>query len=56
MVSDFLVAHPPGPFFSLSQEEFDLAAEQYPSLNSDSNDLNFVNFSTAAGINVGQDG
>ena len=56
MVSNFLVAHPSGPFFSLSQEEFDLAAKQYPSLNSNSNDLNFVNFSAAAGINVGQDG
>ena len=29
MVSDFLVAHPSGPFFSLSQEEFDFAAKQY---------------------------
>ena len=56
MVSDFLVAHPSGPFFSLSQEEFDLAAKQYPSVKSDKNDLNFVNCSATAGINVGQDG
>ena len=56
MVSDFLVAHSSGPFFSLSQEEFDLVTKQYRSLNSDSNDLNFVNFSATAGINVGQDG
>ena len=56
MVSDFLVAHPSGPFFLLSQEEFDLAAKQYPSLKSDNNDLNFVNCSATAGINVGQGG
>ena len=56
MVSDFLVAHPSGTFFSLSQEEFDLAGKQYPSLKSDNNDLNFVNCSATAAINVGQDG
>ena len=55
MVSDFLVAHPSGPFFALSQEEFDLAAKQYPGLKSDNNDLNFVNCSATAEINVGQD-
>ena len=48
MVSDFLVAHPSGSLFSLSQEEFDLAAKQYPSLKSDNNDLNFVNCSATA--------
>ena len=56
MVSDFLVVHLSGPFFSLSQEEFDLAAKQYPSSKSDNNDLNFVNCSATVGINVGQDG
>ena len=56
MVSDFLVAYPSGPFFSLPQEEFDLATKQYPSLKSDNNDLNFVNCSATSGINVGQDG
>ena len=56
IVSVFLVAHPSGPFFSLSQEEFDLAARQYPSLKSDNNDLDFVSCSATAGISVGQDG
>ena len=56
MVSDFLVAHPSGPCFSLSQEEFDLAAKQYLSLKSDNNELNFVNCSAIAEIHVGQDG
>ena len=55
-VSEFLVTHPSGPFFSLSQEKFDLATKQYPSLKSDNNNPNFVNFSAAAGVNVGQDG
>ena len=56
MVSDFLVAHLSGPCFSLSQEEFDLAAKQYPSLKSDINDLNFIKCSVIARVNVGRDG
>ena len=32
MVSDFLVAHPSCPFFSLNEEEWEKAIEKYPSL------------------------
>lgn len=32
MVSDFLVVHPNSPFFSLTEDEWKLAVETYPSL------------------------
>lgn len=54
MVSDFLVAHPSGPFFSLSESEFRRASKRYPALSVD-NDLNYVERSATAGINVGYD-
>ena len=55
MLSDFLVQHPSGPFFSLSDGEFKRACRKYPSLIQ-SNDLNYAGNSATAGINVGQDG
>lgn len=30
MISDFLVQHDTGPFFSLSQEQYDNAVAKYP--------------------------
>lgn len=54
MVSDFLVSHPSGPFFSLSATEFRKAAKQYPALSID-HDLNYVERSATVGINVGHD-
>ena len=53
MISDFIVAHPTGPFFCLSKTEFDCAAKKYPDLLSDT-DLSFIPYSATAGINVGQ--
>ena len=55
MLSDFMVQHPSGPFFSLSHAEFKRACEKYPSLLS-AGDLNYVENLATAGINVGQDG
>ena len=55
MVSDVLGAPPFGPFFLLSQEEFDLVAKQYLSFSSDNNKLHFVNCSTTSKINARQD-
>ena len=55
MLSDFLVEHPSGPFFSLSEAEFKRACRKYPSLISP-NDLNYAEYSATAGINVGQEG
>ena len=54
MVSDFLVQHPPGLFFSLSDVEFRRACNKYPSLAS-SHNLNYLEHSATARINVGQD-
>jgi hypothetical protein len=35
MVSDFLVQHPSGPFFSLSESEYQKALVKYPQLDSE---------------------
>ena len=55
MVPNFLVQHPSGPFFSLSDVEFKRACNKYPSLAS-SHDLNYMEHSATTGINVGQYG
>ena len=55
MVSDFIVQHPSGPFFSLSDAEYSRACKKYPTLMS-LNDLAYVGNSATAGINVGQEG
>ena len=54
-LSGFLVQHPSGPFFSLSDVEFKRACNKYPSLAS-SHDLNYMEHSATAGIRVGHDG
>ena len=36
MISDFLVCHPSGLFFSLSESEFMIASKVYPNLLDDS--------------------
>lgn len=56
MISDFLVQHPSGPFFSVSEKEYDAATRCYPELLSDSIGLKFDDYSARAGINVGEDG
>ena len=33
MVSDFLVEHPTGPFFRLSEKEYEQALAKYPDLD-----------------------
>ena len=46
MVSDFLVQHPSGPFFSLSETEYDKALVKYPQVSNPSNALVLIhNFS-----------
>jgi hypothetical protein len=52
MVSDFLVAHPSGPYFSLSKTEFERATTRYPQSLSGTN-LSFLDYSATAGIHVG---
>jgi len=55
MISDFLVQHPSGPFFSLSDAEYRKAVKRFPTLSS-SDDLNYVQNSATAGIDVGVEG
>jgi hypothetical protein len=54
MVSDFLVQHPSGPFFSLNDIEWNEAIKKYPSLD-EINDVEYVERSATASINIGTD-
>lgn len=54
MISDFLVQHPSGPFFELSDDEWKLAIAKYKSLSVDS-DVNYLSRTATASINVGID-
>lgn len=55
MVSDFLIAHPEGPFFSLTTAEFEAATKKFPKLLEPS-DISFVANSASAGLRVGYEG
>jgi hypothetical protein len=52
MCSDFLIMHPSGPFFSLTDKEYAQALKKYPELNDDS-DILYEKNSASASINVG---
>jgi hypothetical protein len=54
MVSDFLVQHPSGPFFSLNEAEWKDAIKKYPNLDQ-LNDIEYVKRSVTASINIGTD-
>ena len=54
MVSDFLVQHPSGSFFELSEEEWKQAVAKYKSLSVDSH-VNYVDRTATASINIGTD-
>ena len=54
MVSDFLVQHPSGPFFELSEEEWKQAVAKYKSLSVDSH-VNYVDRTATVSINIGTD-
>ena len=56
MISDFLVRHPSGPFFSLSEKEYSEAMQYYPSLSTDTVSSIYDDCSARAGINVGGQG
>ena len=55
MISDFIVQHPSGPFFSLSDAESALAVKKFPSL-SNLDGINYLKNSASAGISVGEEG
>ena len=56
MISDYLVQHPLGAFFSLSEKEYNQATICYPSLLSDLSDISYDGYSATVGISVGEQG
>ena len=52
MCSDFLVMHPSGPFYSLTDKEYAKAAEKYPTLNDDQ-DMSYETNGACATMDVG---
>ncbi|CAF4346076.1 unnamed protein product [Didymodactylos carnosus] len=54
MLSDFLVAHPSGPFFALTHSEYLAAKLEYPTLEIQGESM-FRDNSASAGITVGKD-
>ncbi|CAF1409850.1 unnamed protein product [Didymodactylos carnosus] len=54
MISDFLVHHPSGPFFELSEDEWKQAVAKYKSLNDDA-DVNYIRRTATASINIETD-
>ncbi|CAF4402376.1 unnamed protein product, partial [Didymodactylos carnosus] len=54
MISDFLVQHPGGPIFELSENEWKEATAKYITLSVDS-DVNYIDRTATASINIGTD-
>ncbi|CAF1656724.1 unnamed protein product [Rotaria magnacalcarata] len=54
MISDFVVAHPSGPFFSLNPVEYARALQKYHQLGAPT-DLEYVLNTASASLNVGYD-
>jgi hypothetical protein len=54
MVSDFLVAHPSGPFFSLNETEWSKCVATYPSIL-EFNGVNYIERTCTGSIQPGQD-
>ena len=56
MINDYLVQHPSGPFFSLSEKEYNHTITCYPSLLSDPNNISYDGYSATVGINGDEQG
>ncbi|CAF4606386.1 unnamed protein product [Rotaria sp. Silwood2] len=54
MISDYLVMHPSGPFFTLDNREYNRALQEFPELAND-NDINYIEKSATGFIDVGYD-
>ena len=54
MQSDFLVEHPTGPFFELSEDEWKQAVTKYKTLTVDG-DVDYLNRTATASTNIGTD-
>ena len=55
MISDYLVMHPSGPFFTLSEKEYKEALKLYPELADDVDDVSYVEKTATGSIDVGYD-
>ena len=55
MISDYLVMHPSGPFFTLNDKEYQQALTLYPELADDVGDVTYVEKTATGSINVGYD-
>ena len=55
MVSDFLVQHPDGPFFELSENEWERAIEKYRALATTDN-VGYIPRTATASLSIGTDG
>ncbi|CAF4218118.1 unnamed protein product, partial [Adineta steineri] len=51
MVSDYLIMHPSGPFFTLNEKEYKQAIEMFPELANDDDDVNYVEKTATGYIN-----
>ena len=54
ILSDFLVMHPSGPFFQLSETEYEKVLEKYPELDEEEN-INYIERSASASAHVSSD-
>lgn len=55
MVSDYLVMHPSGPFFTLNDKEYTKAIELFPELANDNDTVNYIEKTATGSIDVGYD-
>ena len=55
MISDYLVMHPSGAFFTLNDKEYQKALALYPELADDVGDVTYVEKTATGSINVGYD-
>jgi hypothetical protein len=54
MLSDFMIAHPSGPFIELSNEEWKSAIRKYPELDQKNDDVTFLENSATSYVILGQ--
>ena len=54
ILSDFLVMYPSGPFFQLSETEYEKVLEKYPELDEEEN-INYIERSASASAHVSSD-
>ncbi|CAF1519064.1 unnamed protein product [Adineta ricciae] len=53
MISDYLIMHPSGPFFTLDEKEYKQALETFPELAKYDDDVNYIEKTATGSIDVG---